>query len=185
MEPIKKMLVVDIPERMPEVHVRVLKFKPEKVYKRISLNVFKRQQYVCINRMFPNKPGCCACGCRKKLTGRQSRYATEKCRLFCFIVFAIVTGRSDTIRRIFINLTNGGACMCCGNVVDRDEEAESRMVSYYDLDHIVGVKEGGGGCWLGNYQLICRSCHKEKTKREATFRAARKKQIEVITFDKL
>lgn len=42
-----------------------------------------------------------------------------------------------------------------------------------DLDHILEVNEGGGLCWVDNFQILCRPCHKAKTAKYAAKRAAR------------
>jgi len=32
-----------------------------------------------------------------------------------------------------------------------------------ELDHLHGVKQGGGGAWLSNYKWKCKTCHVDKT----------------------
>ncbi len=39
----------------------------------------------------------------------------------------------------------------------------------WDMDHVLPVKDGGGGCGLDNLQTLCIWCHDDKThRREAT-----------------
>lgn len=45
----------------------------------------------------------------------------------------------------------------------------------YQIDHIVPVAEGGGGCGLENLQTLCTACHKAKTVAQAKRAAARRK----------
>jgi 5-methylcytosine-specific restriction endonuclease McrA len=40
----------------------------------------------------------------------------------------------------------------------------SRVRSLWEVDHILPVKEGGGGCDERNLQTLCRPCHLRKTK---------------------
>ncbi len=41
--------------------------------------------------------------------------------------------------------------------------------SLWDMDHVLPVKDGGGGCGLDNLQTLCVWCHDDKThRREAT-----------------
>lgn len=35
--------------------------------------------------------------------------------------------------------------------------------TWWEADHILAVKDGGGGCGLSNYQTLCIWCHKEKS----------------------
>lgn len=47
--------------------------------------------------------------------------------------------------------------------------------TFFDVDHIVPVYEGGGECGLSEVQLLCIRCHKLKTKLEAKKRSSAKK----------
>lgn len=42
----------------------------------------------------------------------------------------------------------------------------------WEMDHIVPVEHGGGGCGLDNLQTLCLRCHKAKTAEQARQRAA-------------
>lgn len=43
--------------------------------------------------------------------------------------------------------------------------------TYWDMDHIRPVVEGGGGCGLENLRTLCVVCHSKRTAREARVRA--------------
>lgn len=36
---------------------------------------------------------------------------------------------------------------------------------YWEADHIIPVSEGGGGCGIDGYQILCIKCHKDDTKK--------------------
>jgi len=131
---------------------RILEFDPTPVYGRIEVNPFKRfQKNITHGQMFPNRPdNTCACGCGRYLTGRRTRWATSECGWFASAVYEIICGYTRTIRKYVLNETH--RCESCGT-------------NYWEeIDHIVPVCRGGGGCWLNNYQKLCSSCHKAKTK---------------------
>ena len=47
----------------------------------------------------------------------------------------------------------------------------------WEMDHILPVVEGGGGCGLDNLRTLCLGCHKEATKALAARRAAQRKGV--------
>lgn len=49
---------------------------------------------------------------------------------------------------------------------------EYRRTGYWDMDHIVPVVEGGGGCGLDNLRTLCIPCHRDETAELAKRRAA-------------
>ena len=49
-------------------------------------------------------------------------------------------------------------------------------VSYWDMDHVVPVVEGGGGCGLENLRTLCVWCHRAETARLAARRAEQRKR---------
>lgn len=66
-----------------------------------------------------------------------------------------------------------GKCNSCGIV------CEKKGPLGWDLDHITPLIEGTGDLsfWqMGNLQTLCKPCHKEKTSREATERAAKRRE---------
>ena len=44
----------------------------------------------------------------------------------------------------------------------------------WEMDHIVPVAEGGGGCGLENLRTLCWACHRKVTARQRLLRARRK-----------
>lgn len=141
--------------------VRILSFDPTPVYDRISnlIDPYTRTQaMVQIDDIFPSPIGkVCACGCGHKLTGRQTRYASEACGEWCSDISGIIRGHSGTVNLFFrqYNRIIHGFSDFCIRCESTDQETF--------VDHIVPVKYGGGGCWLSNYQLLCHRCHRIKT----------------------
>ncbi len=143
----------NITRKLKEWERRVLFFDPSVVYTRINANHHKRFQSISIKTMFPKNGKMCGCGCSRKLTGRQTRWATEDCYLFANSVWAIITGHIPVIRR-FIKKYHGRKCVHC----------RVRPIGKLEVDHIIAVKHGGGCGWLSNYQLLCTIHHRRKTK---------------------
>ncbi|MDC7251131.1 MAG: HNH endonuclease [Sphaerochaetaceae bacterium] len=146
---------------------RVLNFNPKEVYKRITIDPYKRQQGIKMAAMFP-KPDkkICSCGCGKKLTGRQRRWATEDCQKFAYHVNCIINGDTTCIKRYLELYLGQWACKDCGVMDVYQEYKNGMIVDGIHIDHILAVANGGGGCWLSNYQLLCVDCHKDKTKKD-------------------
>ena len=135
---------------------RVLRYDPTELYERIGhlIDPHKRILSIGMYEFFPPKgTGLCDCGCGQKLEGRRSRWATHECSSFVFAVRSIICNihqiPSDYITRYF-----GEKCVECEGIEN------------LQLDHIIGVKHGGGGCWLPNYQWLCRACHTPKTNKD-------------------
>lgn len=84
-----------------------------------------------------------------------------------------------------------GICRCCGQDVtglgarERTDLLANRRLAgidflrrwqhLWDADHIVEVVRGGGQCGLDGLQTLCRPCHKAKTGRLASERAAERR----------
>lgn len=141
---------------------RVILFDPSGVYSRISINKYERYQSgLSLCDMFPALDGICACGCKKELSGRRKKWATDDCSSFAFGVFSIIRGGTDYVRRLMQGYLEYKCCKCgCENYII---EAPNSIFSGLQVDHILAVQNGGGGCWLGNYQFICHRCHSVKT----------------------
>jgi hypothetical protein len=109
------------------------------------------QKGLTMNYLFPKLYGKCACRCGRELTGKRSKWASDFCRDKAFIKFAIIKGDSKIIRNEVFK-RDEGFCSICGQ---------------YDInwqaDHIIPVKNGGGGFDLRNFQTLCLDCHKAKT----------------------
>lgn len=133
-------------------------------------------------KILPDNGELCNCGCGRPvpfqiLGGEKIIYSdyTTECRGYIrsaawMICYPTSEGRLyNLLKRI-----RGARCEKCGT-----ENGP------FDLDHIVEVNEGGGMCWVDNFQLLCPDkCHKEKTaaysKRRARERRKEKtKQIEI------
>ena len=144
---------------------RILEFNPDEIYKTINVNRFSRIQSIPIGKFFPLRDdGLCACGCGSKLEGRRKRWATDSCMYFAQGVWGIINGHSEIISSYLRKLFPDWACCKCGLTDAYKEYKNGLNVSSIHKDHIVAVVNGGGGCWLDNYQLLCDECHKEKTK---------------------
>lgn len=118
------------------------------------IDPYKRyQDFFFLEHLYPIRTdGLCACGCKQKLTGRRTRWATNECRHKSVNHFYVIKGHSATIRYVLFK-RDGGECAKCGEVV-----------MHWDADHIIEVRHGGGGCGMDNYQTLCKPCHKIKTK---------------------
>jgi 5-methylcytosine-specific restriction endonuclease McrA len=168
-----------------DTDMRILSFDPAPVYERLGgkINAFSRSNFnFGMEHIFPTvEPGVCACGCGVKITGRRNRYATPECSRFCNYIYNILAGKVPTINYFMTAIAGGNySCMDCGEVTTW-ETAVKKKHSYdseitHEIDHIVPVILGGGGCWLGNYQQICVTCHIKKSKRDKNDRAVKIKQ---------
>lgn len=67
-------------------------------------------------------------------------------------------GKKD---REILLLKQGGKCNLCRKPIDEKREL-------YDADHIIRVADGGSS-EHSNFQVLCRVCHGEKTKKEMDF----------------
>lgn len=116
------------------------------------LNKYKRyQEDIDLIDYVPDIPGYCACGCGKKLTGRQKRWASSSCSEKAYAEFAILKGNTTAIRDALFEIDKG-FCRLCGAYHEK-----------WEADHIIPVVKGGGGCDITNFQTLCPSCHKAKT----------------------
>ncbi len=146
---------------------RILNFNPKIIYSLVNVNFKKRKQSIKMAKMFPKpKEKICSCGCRKKLKGRQTRWATKSCQWFAYHVNCIINGDSKIIKRYLEIYFNGWKCCKCPADNIFIEYKNGLSVSAIQVDHILAVINGGGGCWLSNYQLLCINCHKLKTKKD-------------------
>lgn len=150
-----------------KVQRRVLGYNPKEVYSRIQIDPYKRKQGISLSKMFP-KPTkkICSCGCGKKLTGRRRRWASDECQTFAYHVSCIINGEGAVIRRYLEIYNRQWACCKCGVMDVYQEYKNGMIVDGIHKDHILAVTNGGGGCWLSNYQLLCIDCHKDKTKND-------------------
>lgn len=137
---------------------RVLFFDPAPVYARVGhlIDPFKRHAGLSMEQVFPKLEGQCACGCDKPPKsgeGWQRKWATDECQEFASDVLSIINNYFGKPAK-YITRYAGEVCSECTNT------------HCLELDHIVGVKQGGGGCWLSNYRWLCKDCHTDKTNKD-------------------
>lgn len=145
---------------------RVLFFDPKEIYDRIKIDAFTRIHTISIFKVFPDIPGKCACGCGLELKGRHSRFSTVSCSRFAWAVRNIICN-VHKMPGSFITKYYGNKCDEC-----KENNGD-------ELDHIIGVKHGGGGCWLSNYRWLCYKCHRNKTNVDFGFKAISKDQLKI------
>lgn len=146
----------------PDFFDRILQFDPVGLYERIGskINRFSRANtWPSYDLAFPKVPGFCSCGCGQALTGRRTRWATDKCSDFAFTVIGIIVGRVAVYTPL-VFAYYGHKCAEC------DADAGPGKGVFLEIDHTFPVKHGGGGCWLDNLKPICQPCHKNKTCRD-------------------
>ena len=136
---------------------RVLTYDPTPIYEqfRHRINPFNRYNWQNINfaEMFPKREdGLCACGCGKPRKG--SMWASTECMMFAIGVWNVIGGRQD-----FINL-------CLKSYYGHSKCARCNEKEWKEFDHIHAVSKGGGGCWLSNFQGLCKGCHTAKTRED-------------------
>lgn len=137
-----------------EYQSRVMFLDPSIFYERQYVNPKSRFNFnVSLTTLFPKIKGICSCGCGRQLEGRRTRWSSDECSYFAFDVFAIISGRPETIKW-YVGKYHGQKCCKCGSTCD------------LELEHTIPVKHGGGSCWLNNYTLMCKRCHKKKTKQD-------------------
>lgn len=130
--------------------------------KRKILNPYSRRQpKLKAHHLTPKKnDGYCDCGCWKKLQGRQSRWATKECSTATYKLYNILQSSSKDIKPL-LREQDGACCKKCGIMENQYVWGE---ITSLEVDHVLPICKGGGGMGLWNFQLLCNSCHKEKTK---------------------
>lgn len=161
-----------LPNGIPDELKKIILFDPSELYQRIKINPLKRWQPVSMSA-WPEIPGYCSCGCGTQLTGRQTRWANVNHASSLLTIIRIIQGNSDTIRRVMLSYLPE-KCVTCGRDGYLQESSKQHVLSnghiYTEhwsangihVDHILSVKNGGGGCWLGNYQFLCHVCNIRK-----------------------
>ena len=147
--------------RLTAKQSRVLWFVPDI---KITINHRERNPKIKMVELFPPIKNRCSCGCGIKLTGRRTRWATKECSDFAGDIHAILSGRLNTIS-FYLRKYYDWKCQRC-NCEDTGHETSYGTVALIKVDHIIPVKQNGGGCWLNNYQLLCHTCHVLKTKED-------------------
>ena len=111
----------------------------------------------------------CGCGKSKRLNGSGTptgRFANQTCAEIVYTAAYYLGNPGPQVTEFLINV-RGEKCEHCENTEGK----------YFELDHIVEVNEGGGMCWIDNFQILCPSCHKKKTAEYAARRAKRNKSL--------
>ena len=149
----------NLSHRIP-VYERVLFFDPKDLYERLGdkLDTNKRHAGLSMEDLFPKVEGKCACGCEKNPKSGEGwcrKWASDDCQSFASDVLSIINNYFGKPAK-YITLYYGKKCFEC--------PCESELE--LELDHTIGVKQGGGGCWLSNYKWLCKKCHTNKTNKD-------------------
>lgn len=110
-----------------------------------------------IHGMFERDGDFCACGCGKKVEGTR-RFHNNRCADLIYGTAQMIAHQGPDLYR-FMAKTYGEKCAKCPETKD------------LEIDHIIEVKNGGGICWVDNFQFLCKACHKAKTAEFAGVRA--------------
>lgn len=148
-------------EKVPHkiaVWERVLFFDPKELYARLGdkIDPYKRHAGLSMEVLFPRIEGQCACGCELPPPSGETwcrKWATDNCQSFASDVLSIINNYFGK-PAYYISLYSGWKCCKC------------ESTKYLELDHEIGVKQGGGGCWLSNYRWLCKVCHNDKTNQD-------------------
>lgn len=151
-----KLLLFCEPPTKPHYN-RLLRFDPTETYSRLNIDAFKRVNKLKMEAVFPKIEGVCSCGCGIELTGKKTRWAEQDCSEFAHLVYSVISGHSDVIRRIRAYYIGGYFCEDCG---------KQPKYQPIELDHVKPVIFGGGGCWIDNYKFRCKKCHRIKTNKD-------------------
>lgn len=120
-----------------------------------TIDKFKRyQKNLRIDDLYPYKDdGFCRCGCGQLINKPKRIWASADCVSRALHNYFVVKGDITSIR-ILVNRRDNGICAKCGIKKDK-----------WEADHIIEIRDGGGGCSLDNFQTLCTDCHKKKTYR--------------------
>ena len=152
----KPLPLKEFPDSLEPYLKRVLLVDPVDIYKRVyeKINPFNRYNWtIQFAELFP-KPtdGKCACGCGNNLPVGKPMWFSKDCQMYAVCVWNVIGGRQEFVGYLFEKYFGNKLCFTCG---END---------WVDIDHIHPVSKGGGGCWLSNFQGLCKKCHKEKTR---------------------
>jgi 5-methylcytosine-specific restriction endonuclease McrA len=132
---------------------------------RVALNLKQAKEFGfeplnCWGRFAPE--GHCN-GCGEALTGRKTAYCSRDCRFF---VQAVLYVNVHWMKR-HIAVRDGTVCRMCGEKFEvqvpwKEGGPLIPKASALELDHICPVMAGGTD-HADNLQLLCPSCHEQKT----------------------
>lgn len=109
--------------------------------------------------------------CSVKLTGRRKVFCSDECGNK---LHGRVYMNTNWIRRAVVK-RRGPDCASCGTHIASslvDGGPEYPEYEKIDIDHILALKDGGTN-HIDNLQVLCKDCHKEKTRFEARKRSSR------------
>lgn len=167
------------PELIEKIE-RVLFLDPSDLYNRVGhlIDPYKRIQSIGMEQMFPKQSIICACGCGKNAKASdkfkedgitpqwQRKWFNDECASFAGACLSIINNTFQVTAK-YITWYYGKKCDDCTDGYG------------LELDHTIGVKHGGGGCWLSNYKWLCSKCHRNKTNIDFGFKAISKTQTKL------
>jgi 5-methylcytosine-specific restriction endonuclease McrA len=110
----------------------------------------------------------CGCGCGRITVRLKDHFVDQSCKDVVYRVSEMIANPGRRLTKFICEHVNHStACQHC---------QQDQRVSELELDHILEVNEGGGMCWLENFQVLCRQCHKAKTASYAALRAQRRRE---------
>jgi len=129
-----------------------------------KIDHFQRNQSLSIPWVWDRRQDkTCACGCGEPTRHKWSRLHGE----LCYRAINIIAYPGNSSAWFLLFILQRRKCRNCGVVKTSRHN--------FDLDHIIEVNEGGGGCFIDNLQLLCSDCHKLKTSLYAKKRAKDRK----------
>ena|SRR4030065_329029 len=119
----------------------------------MPIDKFSRYQTkLVMSEMYPTKiDGTCRCGCGRKIEPPRRIWHGTECYNNALNNYSVIRGDVNTIRKL-LQERDDGICSNC-----------KKKLSSWQADHIIEVRDGGGGCGLDNFQTLCLKCHKKKT----------------------
>jgi len=117
----------------------------------------------------------CGCGCGRVTSRASDQFATSDCKEVVYRVSEMIANPGRRLTKFICEHVNDStACQHC---------QQDQRVSELELDHILEVNEGGGMCWLENFQVLCRQCHRAKTASYAALRAQRRRESQQVSYE--
>ena len=110
------------------------------------------QRKFLMSELYPSRiDGTCRCGCGKKPEPPRRVWHSTDCYNNALDNYFVIKGDINTIRKL-LQARDNGICNNC-----------KKKISSWQADHIIEVRDGGGGCGIDNFQTLCLKCHKIKT----------------------
>jgi 5-methylcytosine-specific restriction protein A len=138
------------------------------------LNDVTYQRHLVLER---DKGVCCECG--RDCVADQERYKTLKWTSYGSVYsdekLAWVTPTPEQVKEALAAMEE----------IRAQYGAPPHRTTFWDMDHILPVTEGGGECGLDNLRTLCIPCHRKATKELAARRAAERKKAALEAADPL